>query len=37
MMQLSAKTVENQLAIAMRKLTLAVSFRLEMEMARRTH
>lgn len=36
-MQLSVKTVENQLAIAMRKLTLAVSFRLEMEVARKTH
>lgn len=34
--QLSVKTVENQLAIAMQKLTQAVNFTLEQEMARNT-
>lgn len=34
-LDLSAKTVENQLAIALRKLTRAVSFTLEMEVSRK--
>lgn len=34
-LDLSAKTVENQLAIALRKLTKAVSFTLEMEVSRK--
>ncbi|SIN64560.1 RNA polymerase sigma factor [Chitinophaga niabensis] len=34
-LDLSAKTVENQLAIALRKLTKAISFTLEMEVSRR--
>lgn len=34
-LDLSAKTVENQLAIALRKLTKAISFTLEMEVSRK--
>ena len=34
-LDLSVKTVENQLAIAIRKLTMAVSFRLEMQLTKK--